>query len=118
MHLWKFSQVNLERCIKGFNHELDSWSIAEWTNAVAGEVGESCNLAKKIIRHRDSVPGNYKPEDTDIDLLRLRCAKELADVITYADLTIQALGYDTEQVLKGVFNAKSEQLNCPITIED
>lgn len=119
MNLKKFSAVNLERCTssEGFGHSLDRWSPAEWTNAIAGELGEAANLTKKLLRHRDGVAGNYKPEDQDVFALHRRAARELADAIIYAGLAIQRLGFDTSDVLKSVFNAKSDQLKCSIFYE-
>jgi NTP pyrophosphatase (non-canonical NTP hydrolase) len=107
--------VNLARCVSqdGFNHPLDSWSIAEWTNAIAGEAGEACNIAKKLIRFRDQVRGNTKPGDTNEVDLRHRLALELADVVIYCDLTARALGVDLEAVTVEAFNRKSEQLGMP-----
>ena len=115
----QFSQVNLSRCVspEGFGHSLEAWSFAEWTNAMAGEAGEACNLTKKLLRHRDQVAGNYKSEDGDVENLKLRAAKEICDGIIYGDLAIQALGFRTSDVLEEVFNEKSDQLNCPIRYE-
>jgi len=120
MNLSLFSKINLKRCTspEGFNHSLESWSEAEWTNAIAGELGEAANLTKKLLRHRDRVAGNYKPEDQDVDYLRRQAAHELCDAIIYADLAIQRLGFDTSELLIGVFNRKSEQLGCSIRYEE
>lgn len=120
MNLKRFSAVNLERCTspQGFGHNLESWSAAEWTNAVGGELGEAQNLTKKLLRHRDNVAGNHKPEDLDIESLKRRAAKELCDAIIYCDLSIQALGFDTSATLVQVFNDKSEELSCPIRYGD
>lgn len=109
------SAVNLARCTSpdGFNHPLASWSAAEWTNAVAGEAGEACNLAKKLIRHRDGVPGNKKAEDQDKDSLRRRIAEELADVVIYCDLAMASVGYDFATTVRDVFNRKSHELGSP-----
>jgi NTP pyrophosphatase (non-canonical NTP hydrolase) len=109
--------VNLARCISpdGFNHPLDGWSIAEWTNAIAGEAGEACNLAKKLIRFRDNVRGNMKPGDQDPEEIKRRIAGELADVVIYADLACRALGFDIEAVTVEAFNRKSEELGMPYT---
>lgn len=111
MQLNKFSIENLKRCEarKGFNHKLKSWFIEQWTNAVAGEIGEACNIAKKILRIRNKVRGN-KFTDLDKHNLQQKCAKELCDVIIYCDLAIQSLGYDTETILIEVFNAKSIEI--------
>jgi len=111
--------VNLARCTApdGFNHPLASWSTAEWTNAVAGEVGEACNLAKKLIRHRDGVPGNKKAEDQDTDSLRRRIAEELADVVIYCDLAMASVGYDLATTVRDVFNRKSQELGSPYVLD-
>lgn len=52
--------VNVRRCVDGFKHALESWSVAEWTNAVAGEAGEAANVAKKMLRFRDNINGTYR----------------------------------------------------------
>jgi len=112
------SAVNLARCTSrdGFNHPLASWSAAEWTNAVAGEAGEACNLAKKLIRHRDGVPGNKKAEDLDQNNLRRRIAEELADAVIYCDLAMASVGYDFATVVRDVFNRKSQELGSPFVL--
>jgi len=113
------SAVNLARCTApdGFKHPLESWSIAEWTNAVAGEAGEACNLAKKLIRFRDGVAGNNKPEDRDQASLRRRIAEELADVVIYCDLAMAAVGFDLATVVREVFNRKSQEIGAPYAID-
>jgi NTP pyrophosphatase (non-canonical NTP hydrolase) len=112
MNFKEFSALNLERCTSptGFGHELADWSAAEWTNAIAGEVGEACNLTKKLIRHRDGVRGNLKSEDQSVISLRRRAAKEIADAMIYSDLAIQALGFNTDDVVTEVFNSKSREI--------
>lgn len=120
MNLKLFSRINLQRCIskEGFNHPLDGWSLAEWTNAIAGEIGEACNNAKKLLRHRDGIKGNLKSEDQDVFDLQYRTAKEIADAIIYADLAIQALGFETSAMIETVFNAKSLEMKCPIEYKE
>jgi len=120
MNLKAFSRHNITRSAspEGFNHKSDSWSIAEWTNALCGEAGEAANVAKKMIRHRDNISGNMKAEDKDVDKLRERLACEIADVIIYADLTIQALGMDTDSVLRSTFNAKSKKMGYKLLIPE
>lgn len=115
MDLKQFSGLNRKRCVEGFKHELSGWSPAEWTNAVAGEAGEACNNAKKLLRHRDAIPGN-KPEDQSVTALKGKTAMELADAIIYADLAIQSLGFDTSEILREVFNAKSLQIGSDILV--
>ena len=135
--LKEFSKLNLKRCTspEAFNHALDSWSAAEWTNAMAGEWGEAldamiellnamneglkaCNSAKKLLRHRDNVAGNIKSEDKDLEALRARARKEIADSMVYGDLAIQALGGDSSTEIREVFNAKSRQLGSDILVPE
>lgn len=60
MHMTDFSAVNRERCESqgGFNHKLSSWSLSDWMTATLGELGEAANVAKKLNRVRDGIPGN------------------------------------------------------------
>jgi NTP pyrophosphatase (non-canonical NTP hydrolase) len=101
--------VNVDRCYNGFKHRLDSWSVAEWTNAMCGEAGEAANIAKKMIRHRDATGGN-QGTDTDLDALRAKLRAELADVVIYADLTAASQGIDLGDAVRDTFNAKSQAL--------
>jgi len=124
--------VNVQRCTdpSAFNHKLDSWSSAEWTNAMAGELGEvmevvgltalfffvaeggkACNIAKKMIRHRDGVAGN-KGADLDMEALKAKPASELADVLIYADLVAASQGIDLGEAVRATFNKKSEELGA------
>lgn len=103
---------NVLRCTAddGFRHPLNRWSAAEWTNAMAGEAGEACNVAKKIIRFRDNVPGNKKSEaEYLIDL-----GKEVADTVIYADLTLAAQDLDLAKFIIQAFNEKSQEIGCGI----
>lgn len=112
----EFSLVNRHRCEsrEGFNHHLDSWSTSDWMTAVMGELGEAANVVKKLNRCRDGIPGNAVPEVELKEQLR----KELGDVFVYLDLLAQSLGFNIGDAAVEVFNAKSEQLNCPIKITE
>jgi NTP pyrophosphatase (non-canonical NTP hydrolase) len=112
LNLEAFSKRNRERCEspEGFNHALNSWSLSDWMTAVLGELGEAANVAKKLNRVRDGIPGNKETEAE----LRAKFARELADTFIYLDLTAQAAGIDLPQVVVDVFNAKSEQIGSPI----
>ncbi len=109
MNIPGFSYVNLERCTKGFNHPLEEWSIAEWTNAMAGEAGEASNVAKKIIRLRSAVKLMNKITDTPDDL-KNKLLQELADTVIYADLCAQRVGGSLEEAIIKTFNNKSLEL--------
>jgi NTP pyrophosphatase (non-canonical NTP hydrolase) len=107
-----FSRVNRERCesATGFNHQLDSWSTSDWFLAALGELGEAANIAKKLNRVRDGIPGNKVSPDE----LRAKLRQELGDVFVYLDLLAQSLGFRIGDAAVEVFNVKLAELNCPI----
>jgi NTP pyrophosphatase (non-canonical NTP hydrolase) len=69
---------------------------------LAGEVGEACNVVKKIERERLGLRG------TRSDLNQL--AEELADVIICADLLAMTAGIDLASAVELKFNATSKKL--------
>lgn len=86
----------------GFKHEIKDWNPAEWACAVAGEVGELCNLVKKLNR------------GDEIDFEEI--ADEAADVLIYLDILCQRLGIDLTNALVNKFNKKSEEIGSDIKI--
>jgi NTP pyrophosphatase (non-canonical NTP hydrolase) len=110
---WRsFSVVNRQRCESpvGFNHALKSWTLSDWFTAVVGELGEAANIAKKLNRVRDGIPGNKETPEA----LRQKLGRELADAVVYLDLLAQSAEIDLPAAVEEVFNAKSDELGCPI----
>lgn len=105
----EFQKINVERCEKAFHHEVNiintDWPWHNWAICIAGETGEFCDLTKKILR------GDYTLEEKRVELL-----KELADIITYADLAITSLGGNTGDVLKDKFNEVSKRVHFDKTL--
>lgn len=88
--------VNIKRCNEAF-FPLLSKDGPWWGNAMAGECGEACNVIKKIDRD------GMTPE-------RLQAlAKELADVVTYADLLAARFGIDLGEAIASKFNEVSKR---------
>ena len=87
------------------------WNLAEWTNAIAGEVGEACNLAKKIQRGDFGAPGTSSYRDALLEL-----AKEFADVVTYADIACMRTGHALGTVVVEKFNEVSQRVGCSVTL--
>lgn len=110
-----FSAINRERCEspKGFNHELNSWSLSDWITATLGELGEAANVAKKLNRIRDGICGNKVSEQE----LRENLKDEIADAYIYLDLLSQSQGFNLKDAVIKKFNEKSEEINCPIRYE-
>lgn len=96
-----------ERWIPGKG--VAGWSLTDWAVALAGEVGEACNMVKKLNRARDGMVGNRVP---DADLVA-GLAEELADVVTYADLLAARLGVDLGEAVARKFNAVSVRNGFP-----
>lgn len=83
----------------------EGWNEAEWGCAIAGEVGELCNVLKKYIRQAPFDPPKARLADM--------AAKELADVIIYADLIGCRLGIDVGEAVRAKFNEVSEKYGFP-----
>jgi len=75
------------------------WTLNDWAVALTGEVGEFCNLSKKVSRG-----------DLTLDEARADLGKELADVLTYADLLMSKLGLNTDEQLSAKFEEVSERI--------
>lgn len=114
MTFGEFSQANRTRCEhpQGFHHPLSGWSTSDWMTALVGEIGEAANVVKKLNRYRDGVPGNKASEAELRDQLR----RELGDVFVYLDLMAQSLGFNIADAAVEVFNKKSAEIGCPITM--
>src|SRR5690242_13370722 len=95
-----FSRINRERCEAkdGFNHKLDSWSTSDWFLALLGELGEAANVAKKLNRVRDGIPGNKQSKEELEAMLRA----ELGDSFVYLDLLAQSLGVQIGEAAREV----------------
>ena len=109
MNFRDFSVFNKRRCQdpKGFNHAIESWSLSDWFTATMGELGEAANVAKKLNRVRDGIPGNG---DTTPEELQRQLADEIADTFIYLDLVAQSAGIDLESAIISKFNRTSEKI--------
>jgi NTP pyrophosphatase (non-canonical NTP hydrolase) len=109
-----FSVFNRQRCEaeKGFNHKLASWSLSDWMTATLGELGEASNVAKKLNRIRDGIPGNKETETE----LRAALADEIADTFIYLDLLAQSQGINLEAAVIDKFNRTSAKIGYANTL--
>jgi NTP pyrophosphatase (non-canonical NTP hydrolase) len=98
--------LQLRAASKKRQHIFDDkeWSLPEWGNATAGEVGELCNVIKKI--HR----GDYTLKEANEKEL---IADEAADVVIYLDLLCQKAGVSLLNAIVNKFNKSSEKIGCP-----
>lgn len=109
--LTKFSEVNALRAIDRFN-TFKNVPITYWTTAIAGEVGELCNMVKKLerVKHGGIDAGSsYKAADIDKAML----AEEIGGIFIYLDLISTLLEIDLQSAIVATFNDKSEKLGFP-----
>lgn len=92
------------------------WPLDAWSNAASGELGEACNIIKKLRR------GDYALEERPADpkfegmTVREALAKELADVVCYVDLLALQLGVSLGDAIAEKFNEVSDRVDAPVII--
>ena len=108
--------ANLSRVVRWHPGGLHEWSALEWAGAMAGEVGEACNAAKKLKR----IDGNIQNINheagrslTERSVATKQIAKEVADTFIYGALLVAVVGEDLEAAIVDVFNKKSEEYGFP-----
>ena len=105
------STINYTRAIRWHPDGLESWSLSDWGMGLAGEVGELCNVVKKMNRIRDGLKGN-KPHE-NFGTLSSMLGDEIADVFIYLDLFARRAGFNLEDVVRKKFNETSERVGFP-----
>lgn len=106
MEISEFSRINKERCDAWHPGGMDDWSVADWSNAMAGEAGEVCNAVKKYRRlETGAFRSGSMTKDEAIDAIAL----ELGDTFVYLDHLAQKLGIDFEDAIRRTFNRVSER---------
>lgn len=87
-------------------------SIEYRGNELAGEVGELCNVVKKLARERLGMRGSRATQE--------QAAREMADVVVCVDLLAISLGIDLDSAVCDGFNAVSirESLDERLEPED
>lgn len=93
--------ANVQRCQDVF-HEIDEWSPTDWACAAAGEMGEACNLIKKLRRGED-----VKTRDI---------AYEIADTVIYLDLLAVRLGINLGEAVREKFNIVSDRRDSEVRL--
>lgn len=107
LHLRDANVARLER----WHGEDDSWTGADWSNAMCGEVGEAANIVKKLRRHETGLGTGYNtPPLADLNGL---LALELADVVIYADLVAHHYNISLRLAVAEKFNRVSEAQGFP-----
>jgi NTP pyrophosphatase (non-canonical NTP hydrolase) len=102
--------ANMSRVLRWHPGGLAEWSLSDWATAAAGEMGEACNVVKKLNRVRDGLTGNG---DTAVAELDEQLGDEIADVVIYLDLMAASKGIDLAQAIARKFNKTSVKVGFP-----
>jgi NTP pyrophosphatase (non-canonical NTP hydrolase) len=109
-HLTHVSTQRTNRWHRGFPNGTSDWNGGDWGNALAGETGEACNVIKKIRRLEE---GFAREDSRGRDELLAALARELADVVIYADLTCTYHGFPLGPWVAKKFNETSVKWGFP-----
>lgn len=106
-----FQHVSAERSVELMRQCPDGndWTHGDWGNALAGEVGELCNVLKKIRR-------GWTTDGTLDDLVK-DLAEELGDVVAYAALIADRFDIDLGGAVAAKFNEVSERYGSAFHLE-
>jgi NTP pyrophosphatase (non-canonical NTP hydrolase) len=105
-----FRAKNISRMRRWHSIATEPWNGADWGNALAGEVGEACNIIKKIRRIETGTPGR-KNKGKEYYLKAL--AHELADVYCYLDIVADYYDIELPAAIVEKFNLISDELGFP-----
>lgn len=99
----EYSTLRAANAARQLKWDADNQITAAYRgNELAGEVGEACNVIKKLERERLGIRGSRATVD---DL-----ADELADVLICADLIAMQYGIDLDAAVSRKFNATSQKV--------
>jgi len=85
---------------------LNTWSASDWALATVGELGEVCNIIKKMKRLADGHPSR---RELTMDEYRALIEKEIGDTYVYLDLLAQRLELNMYDCVAKAFNEVSER---------
>lgn len=103
-------RVNVMRCTRWHGPDSEKWSLADWSNAMCGEAGETANVIKKIRRQET---GAVNAGDPPMAELKRKAMEEIADVVIYCDLLAQELCGDLADAVRAKFNKVSAKYDFP-----
>src|SRR5438046_2625157 len=93
----------------------EHWNLSDWTNALAGEVGEACNITKKMSLMWPSAEYKLTTEQEAVDLVD-ELANEIADIVIYADILASKIGRSLPEVIRHKFNLVSNRIGSDVRL--
>jgi NTP pyrophosphatase (non-canonical NTP hydrolase) len=107
--LKRLRAVNVLRAAEDFK-TYDNAGILYFTTSLAGEVGELCNLIKKLERHKIGGPDHgHTTKIADITPEKIR--DEIGGIQIYLDLLASLLDTDIEEAVTETFNNVSVKID-------
>ncbi|MCY3918624.1 MAG: hypothetical protein OXG38_02305 [Chloroflexi bacterium] len=94
-------RANVQRC-RGSYHDPHDWSPSDWATAMAGELGEVCDLIKR----------ERRGEAVSLHAV----GAELADLVTYADLLAHRMGIDLGAAIREKFDVVSHRVGSSVRL--
>lgn len=91
------------------------WTLLEWSGAIAGEVGELCNLTKKI-RRGDVSLDDMMEDKGKMLTVRQVVAREAADAVCYLDIVCLQVGINLGDAVREKFNSVSDRIGVDVKI--
>ena len=121
-----FIYTNLRRCRRWHDGPagINEWSLADWNQAVTGEWGEACNVAKKLRRLEDKIKNRNNSDDpddhdrliADVNVATEKIMEEYADTFIYLTIAAYVACGDPNGLSNAVrkkFNKTSEVYDFP-----
>lgn len=112
-----FQYANLQRCkLWHPGWPNDGWNLADWSNAMCGEAGETANIVKKIRRLETTDTRHPHIIAINRQSLMYELADEIADTLSYLDLLASKAEINVEHALIKKFNEVSDRKHFPIKL--
>lgn len=93
------------------------WTGADWGNAAAGEMGEACNVIKKLRRIELGMTGNQlRNQSTNVQELVDKLRGELGGTIIYILSICDHYGIDLTDAIRDEFNKVSDEQGLDVKI--
>jgi NTP pyrophosphatase (non-canonical NTP hydrolase) len=109
----EFRKMSIRRAIEAFNC-YENQPLTFWTTALAGELGELCNMIKKIQRvELGGIDGGHSYTAKNITPEMLK--EEIGGIYIYLDLLASLLKISMEDAIIDTFNEKSKDIGWPET---
>lgn len=106
----RVTDINSKRCGRWHKDATEQWTHADWVTAMVGELGEACNILKKLRRAESGTPNQFDPPE---EQLREMLAEELADTFLYFNLLCNDLQIDLPAAVVKKFNETSVKYGFP-----